>query len=120
MHPMHPDAPDAPDAPAYRLDSIDPGHRGHYDPPMDSAAPAFALICPVCGGQIDKVSERRNHTLFACKECACDVIVPTTAWEIARLKREERWHAKRLSSDPAGRIPPLQKSLAAGRGTPEK
>ena len=87
---------------------------------MDSAPLPFALICPVCGGQIDKVGERRGHSLFACQECDCDVIVPTAAWDIARLKREQRWYAKRSSLHPVGRIVPLRKSLAAGRGTPDK
>ncbi len=87
---------------------------------MEVPLSAFALICPVCGGQIEKVVERRSRSLFACKECDCDVIVPTAAWEIARLKREQRWQAKRSTLNPLSRLMPLRKSLAAGNGTPEK
>ena len=87
---------------------------------VDFPASVFALICPVCGGQVEKVGERRSRSLFACQECDCDVIVPTTAWEIARIKREQRWQVKRSAADPLSRVMPLGKSLAAGRGTPEK
>ena len=87
---------------------------------MEVPPSAFALICPVCGGEVEKVGERRSRSLFACKECDCDVIVPITAWEIARLKREQRWLAKRSSPRALGRIQPLRQSLAAGGGTPDK
>jgi hypothetical protein len=86
---------------------------------MDHPPSAFALICPVCGGQIEQVGERQTRTLFACLDCECDVIVPTSAWEIARLKREQRWHAKRSLLDPLSRMPARQ-SLATGRGSPDK
>lgn len=87
---------------------------------MDSHFSAFALICPVCGGEIEKVVERGSRSLFACKDCHCDVIVPTPAWEIARLKREQRWQAKRSTLNPVNRTTPPRTSLAAGSGTPEK
>jgi hypothetical protein len=83
---------------------------------MNSPFSAFALICPVCGGQIEKVIERGSRSLFTCKECNCDVIVPTAAWEIARLKREQRWS----TLNPLGRIMAPRASLAAGNGTREK
>jgi hypothetical protein len=87
---------------------------------MNSPFSAFALICPVCGGQIEKVVERGSRSLFTCKECNCDVIVPTAAWEIARLKREQRWREKRSTLNPLGRIMAPRASLAAGNGTREK
>ena len=87
---------------------------------MEAPFSAFALICPVCGGQIEKVVERRSRSLFACKECQCDVIVPTPAWEIARLKREQRWQAKRSTLNPLSRTTRPRTSLAAGNGTREK
>jgi hypothetical protein len=87
---------------------------------MNSPFSAFALICPVCGGQIEKVVERVSRSLFTCKECNCDVIVPTAAWEIARLKREQRWREKRSTLNPLGRVMAPRTSLAAGNGTREK
>jgi hypothetical protein len=95
-------------------------HSGQYDPAMDFPPSVFALICPVCGGQIEKVGERRSRSLFACLECDCDVIVPTSAWDVARIKREQRWQAKRAAPNPLSRVLTLGRSLAAGRGTPEK
>jgi hypothetical protein len=84
---------------------------------MKPPSSAFALMCPVCGGQVEKVGERRTRSLFACTECDCDVIVPTSSWEIARMKREQRWPRKRLTLNPFARL--LQTSVASGRGTGE-
>lgn len=86
---------------------------------MDSSTDrsAFALICPVCGGPVEKVGERRTRSLFACGECDCDVIVPTSAWEIARIKRQQKWPRKRSTLNPFSRL--LQMSIASGRGTGE-
>jgi hypothetical protein len=78
---------------------------------------AFALICPVCGGQVEKVGERRTRSLYACTECDCDVIVPTAAWEIARMKRQQKWPRKRTTLNPFARL--MQMSVASGRGTGE-
>ena len=55
---------------------------------------AFVLICPVCGGQVEKMGERESRSLFTCKECDCELIVPIKAWEIARIKREQKWPRK--------------------------
>jgi hypothetical protein len=82
-----------------------------------SAPTAFALLCPVCGGQVEKMGERRSRSLFACKECDCDLIVPTTAWDIARLKREQKWLAKRSGAGPARGLPSGGASVASGPGT---
>lgn len=29
----------------------------------------FALLCPVCGGEVEKVGEQETRSLYACKEC---------------------------------------------------
>ena len=88
-------------------------YAGDMNPPSS----VFALICPVCGGQVEKVGERRTRSLYACRECDCDVIVPTAAWEVARIKREQKWPRKRSSLNPFARL--LQISVASGRGTGE-
>jgi hypothetical protein len=79
---------------------------------------AFALLCPVCGGQVEKTGELENRSLYACKECDCDLSVPTTAWDIARVKREQKWLVKKSSYGPlrfgAGA------SVAWGPGTRDK
>ena len=82
-----------------------------------SLASAFALLCPVCGGQVEKMGERRSRSLFACKECDCDLIVPTSAWDIARLKREQKWSVKRGGVGPLRRLFGAGASIASGPGT---
>ena len=81
---------------------------------------AFALICPVCGGPVEKMGERRSRSLFACKECDCDLIVPITAWEIARVKREQKWQVKRSNFAPLRRFFGAGASVASGPGTRAK
>lgn len=77
--------------------------------------PVFALLCPVCGGEVEKVGEQHTRSLFSCKECLCDVSVPSTAWDIARVKRQRKWPPKRVNLDPFSRAP--LRSVASGRGT---
>lgn len=84
---------------------------------MNPPSSVCALVCPVCGGQVEKVGERRTRSLFACLECDCDVIVPTSAWDIARVKRQQKWPRKRTTLTPLARL--LQMSVASGRGTGE-
>lgn len=88
---------------------------------MDSA-PAFALLCPVCGGRVKKTGERDARSLFACIECDCDVGVPAGAWDIARIKREQRWQVKRSTFNPLRRIfgAADRASVASGPGTRDK
>ena len=76
----------------------------------------FALICPVCGGEVEKVATRPTSSLYACKECDCDVIVPVSAWEIARVKRQQKWPPKQTSQSSFSRMFRLG-SAASGRGT---
>jgi reverse gyrase len=81
---------------------------------------AFALICPVCGGQIEKTSERLDGARYACTECLCAVTVPAAAWDIARVKREQKWRMKQSSFDPLRRLFGAGVSIASGRGTRDK
>ena len=81
---------------------------------------AFALICPVCDGPVEKMGERRSRSLFACKECDCDLIVPTTAWDIARVKRDQKWQVKRSNFAPLRRLFGAGPSVASGPGTRAK
>jgi hypothetical protein len=76
----------------------------------------FALICPVCGGEVEKVGARPTRSLYACKECDCDVIVPVSAWEIARVKRQQKWPPKRSTFNPFRGLLQMR-SVASGRGS---
>ena len=82
-------------------------------------APTFALLCPVCGGQVVQTSEGGDRRLFACKECACDLSVPAAAWEVARIKREQKWQIKRTAFSPLRRLfgAAENTSVASGPGT---
>ena len=84
--------------------------------------PAFALLCPVCGGQVRKTGEVSGRSLFACTECNCDVGVPESAWDVARTKREQKWLVKRSAFSPWRRIlgVPDRASVASGPGTRQK
>lgn len=77
--------------------------------------PVFALLCPVCGGEVQKVGEQETRSLYACKECLCDVSVPSAAWNIARVRRQQKWPPKRVNLDPFSRAP--LRAVASGRGT---
>ncbi len=100
----------------YPVDGIVRGRRRSYDRRMNLPS-AFALLCPVCGGQVEKMGERRSRSLFACTECDCDLVIPTTAWEIARIKREQKWHVKRSTAGPWRRLFGSGASVASGPGT---
>lgn len=80
----------------------------------------FALICPVCGGQVEKTGERRSRSLYVCKECDCDLIVPVSAWNIARIKREQKWPLKRSTIEPLRPLFGAGASVASGPGTRQK
>jgi hypothetical protein len=48
--------------------------------------------CPICGGDLEVVYDRSNQRVFVCKDCHSGLTVPQSAWEVARLKREKKWH----------------------------
>ena len=81
---------------------------------------AFALICPVCGGQVEKMAERLSRSVYACQECDCDLTVPVTAWDIARIKREQKWPIKRSTIQPLRRLFGGGAAVASGPGTRTK
>jgi hypothetical protein len=83
---------------------------------------AFALLCPVCGGHVQKTGELSNRSLFACSECDCDVSVPESAWDVARVKREQKWLVKRSAFSPLRRFFGAHEgaSVASGPGTRQK
>lgn len=46
--------------------------------------------CPICGGALEVVYERLNQRVSVCKDCHTGVTVPTSAWDVLRLKRQKK------------------------------
>jgi hypothetical protein len=55
-----------------------------------SPRPALAA-CPVCDGQMEVVYARNNQQVSVCKDCHSGLTIPSTAWDIVRVKREAKW-----------------------------
>jgi hypothetical protein len=51
-------------------------------------------VCPICGGNMETVYERNHQKVCVCKDCHSGLTVPSTAYEIARIKRESKWMPK--------------------------
>lgn len=45
-------------------------------------------VCPVCGGSMELVYNRNAQQVIVCSECHSGLTIPSTAWEVARLKRD--------------------------------
>jgi hypothetical protein len=50
--------------------------------------------CPICGGTLEIVYNRFNQQVSVCKDCHSGLTVPSSAWEVLRLKREKKWQVK--------------------------
>lgn len=48
-------------------------------------------VCPVCGGKLELVYDRRHITASVCIDCHTGITVPTDAWDVARVKRTMKW-----------------------------
>ena len=51
--------------------------------------------CPICGGTFEVVYNRHNQLVSVCKDCQAGLTIPSTAWDVLRLKR-------RKNSEPQG------------------
>jgi hypothetical protein len=60
---------------------------GPVDPPDDDLR--SRLACPVCGARMETVYERRYQQVRVCVECRTSLMVPGTAWEIARIRERK-------------------------------
>ncbi len=56
------------------------------EPPPDPCD--VTPFCPVCGGAMETVYERPLTKVHVCIDCHSGLTVPSTAWEIAKTKRE--------------------------------
>lgn len=74
--------------PIYAVNPLDenPNERRHD-------APALA-VCPVCEGQMETVYQRNNQQVIVCADCHSGVTIPTSAWEVVRIKRQSKWMPK--------------------------
>jgi uncharacterized protein YbbK (DUF523 family) len=48
----------------------------------------------MCGGKMEVVYQRNNQQVTVCEDCYSGLTVPSTAWEIVRIKRESKWMPK--------------------------
>lgn len=54
------------------------------------APPDAIQECPVCQGRMETVYDRHHQTVCVCVDCHTGVTVPATAWNIARLKGQNK------------------------------
>lgn len=61
-------------------------------PPPGVAGPAQPCpTCPICQGKMEMVYTRYNQQVCACHDCHAAVTVPSSTYEVLRLKREGKW-----------------------------
>lgn len=46
--------------------------------------------CPICGGTFEIVYNRHNQRVSVCRDCQAGLTIPSTAWDVLRLKREKK------------------------------
>jgi len=62
-------------------------------PPGQDRTPTCS-DCPICGGALEIVYDRFNQRVSVCKDCQSGLTVPSSAWEVLRLKREKKWQTE--------------------------
>ena len=50
--------------------------------------------CPVCQGAMEIVYDRFNQRVCVCGDCHAGITIPSSAYEVLRLKREKKWGRK--------------------------
>jgi hypothetical protein len=53
--------------------------------------PASCPPCPICEGTMQLVYDRFNQQVCVCVDCHSGLTIPSSAWEVIRLKREKKW-----------------------------
>ncbi len=51
---------------------------------------AVVVICPICSGRMDTVYHRHHQRVVVCLDCQSGLTIPTTAWEVAQIKRDAK------------------------------
>jgi hypothetical protein len=69
--------------------------------PLEPEALDAVTACPVCGGKMELVYDRRHISASVCVDCHTGITIPTDAWDVARVKRSVKWRptATRRRSD---------------------
>ena len=47
-------------------------------------------VCPICDGKMEVVYCRNNQQVTVCTDCHSGLTVPSTAWDVVRIKRESK------------------------------
>ncbi len=68
-----------------------PAHANKNPTPRNKVAP---VACPVCEGKMEVVYNRNNQQVVVCADCHSGLTIPSTAWDIARVKRAAKWMPK--------------------------
>ena len=72
------------------LEAVNPQPDDRREQKQKPAIPA----CPLCDGKMEVVYQRNNQQVTVCQDCHSGLTVPSTAWEIVRIKRESKWMPK--------------------------
>jgi len=59
--------------------------------PLEPEAMDAVAVCPVCGGKMELVYDRRHISASVCVDCHTGITIPTDAWDVARAKRSVKW-----------------------------
>lgn len=59
--------------------------------PEPSPEPCDIPHCPVCAGRMELVYNRYHQKVCVCTDCHVGITIPSSAWEVVRLKRERKW-----------------------------
>ncbi len=59
--------------------------------PVELEALDAVTVCPVCGGKMELVYDRRHISASVCVDCHTGITIPTDAWDVARVKRNVKW-----------------------------
>jgi ssDNA-binding Zn-finger/Zn-ribbon topoisomerase 1 len=73
------------------LRSVDPLNQNQGDKRQDNPAVAN---CPICDGKMEVVYQRNNQQVVVCADCHSGLTVPSTAWDIVRIKKQSKWMPK--------------------------
>jgi hypothetical protein len=65
-----------------------PGIKPNQPDRPDPEARLVAPKCPICGGKMDTVYSRAHASVCVCVDCHSGLSVPSTAYDIVRIKVE--------------------------------
>lgn len=59
--------------------------------PEELDVPCDVPECPICAGRMELVYNRFHQKVCVCTDCHAGITIPSSAWEVVRLKRERKW-----------------------------